>query len=207
MRQITLSRFGFIGLFILITSYNTSAQTSAAPPTTRSAMLKANESKLSYPLFKGSTNMGVMPVTDVTAPYTNQKTKLVFDMGHPSKDAEKGMTNEGVEEIMRIINLHMAAGVTPENLDAYIVFYGPAANAFLTDEMYQKRFQIANPNLKWVDQLQQKGVKIIVCGQTTALRQLEMSAFPKGITKAFSAITALTDLQNRGHVLFKISEN
>ena len=152
--------------------------------------------------------MGVMPVENITAAdMKGQKFKLVFDMGVPSKDAEKGMTSEGLEEIMRVLNLHIAAGVAPENLDSYIVFYGPAANAFLTDEMYQKRFQIPNPNLKWIDQLQQKGIKIIVCGQTVALRQLDMNAFPKGIMKSLSAITALSDFQNRGYVLYKITEN
>src|SRR5688572_14749007 len=103
MRQKLLSRFLFISLFIIIAGYTTIAQNSAAPPMNRSALLKANESKLVYPLFKGSTNMGVMPVENITAAdMKGQKFKLVFDMGVPSKDAEKGMTSEGLEEIMRV---------------------------------------------------------------------------------------------------------
>ncbi len=182
------------------------AQNAPAAPVGRSALLKANEAKLIYPLFKGSTNMGVMPVDDISMPYSgSKKCKIVFDLSQPTKEPAKGLANEGIEEIMRILNLHVAAGVKPENIDAYIVFHGPSAASFLTDENYNKQFKINNPNLALVQQLNEKGVKIVVCGQTVAFRGLTMKDFPSLVLKSLSARSALTDLQSRDYVLYDIS--
>jgi intracellular sulfur oxidation DsrE/DsrF family protein len=206
MRYLYIRRLVILASLAILSFVTANSQNAPAPPAGRSALLKANEAKLLFPLFKGSTNMGVMPVPDITMPYTNgQKTKIVFDLSQPTKDPSKGLTNEGIEEIMRILNLHVAAGVKPENLDVYIVFHGPAASSFLVDEKYNKQFNINNPNLALVQQLSEKGVKMVVCGQTVALRNLDMKAFPPVVMKSLSARSALTDLQSRGYVLYDIA--
>jgi intracellular sulfur oxidation DsrE/DsrF family protein len=173
--------------------------------TGRAAILKSREADLVYPLVKGSSSTGVLPVTEVSFPFSHKgKSKLVFDLGY---QAEKGQVNGGLEEATRIINLHAAAGVKKENLDVYIVFHGPAANSMLDDDLFNKQFQVNNPNLALVKQLQDVGVKFVVCGQTIGLRKLPLEAFPDGTLKAFSARTALSDLVQRGYMLYDVSKD
>jgi intracellular sulfur oxidation DsrE/DsrF family protein len=174
-------------------------------PNTRAAILKSREADLVYPIVKGSSSTGVLPVTDVSFPFTHKgKCKVVFDLGYL---AEKGQVNGGLEEATRIFNLHVAAGVKKENLDAYIVFHGPAVASMLDDDLFNKQFQVNNPNLAIVKQLQDAGVKFVVCGQTIGLRKLPLEAFPDGTLKAFSARTALSDLVQRGYMLYDVSKD
>jgi intracellular sulfur oxidation DsrE/DsrF family protein len=173
------------------------------PLTGRAAALKAKESVLIYPFFSGSTNMGVMPVKNPTFPYMHKgKTKLVFDM---AQEAEKGQINGGIEEVMRIINLHGAAGVKKSDLEVYVVFHGSGTASFLDDDLFNKQFQVNNPNLPLIKQLQDAGVKLIVCGQTIGLRNLDVAAFPDGTLVSYSAKTAISDLIQRGFVLYEVT--
>jgi intracellular sulfur oxidation DsrE/DsrF family protein len=178
----------------------------AAAQSSRSIALKANEGKLIYPLIKGSPNTGVMPVENPTLPYEHKGiSKIVFDLHQDNKEAEKGTINEGIEEVIRILNLHVAAGVPKDKIDAVVVFHGPAAASFLNDEMYNKRFKINNPNLALIQALKEKKVRFVVCGQTLGFRGLDVSVFPAGTLKSYSARTAVSDFQQRGYAFFDIS--
>jgi intracellular sulfur oxidation DsrE/DsrF family protein len=172
----------------------------------RTAALKANEAKLIYPLIKGSTNTGVMPVENPTLPFEHKGvSKLVFDLHQDNKEAEKGTINEGIEEIVRILNLHVAAGVPKDKIDAVVVFHGPAAASFLNDELYNKRFKVNNPNLALIQALKDKKVRFVVCGQTLGFRGYDISVFPEGTLKAYSARTAVSAFQQNGYAFFDIS--
>jgi intracellular sulfur oxidation DsrE/DsrF family protein len=180
-------------------------QAQQKPLTGRAAALKAKEALLIYPFFKGSTNTGVLPVDNPTLPYGYKgKCKLVFDMGY---EAEKGQVNGGIEEVMRIINLHGAAGIKKQDLDVYVIFHGPATASFLDDDLFNKQFQVSNPNLPLIKQLQDAGVKLVICGQTLGLRNMDISSFPDGTLKAYSARTATSDLVQRGYMLYDVSED
>ncbi len=180
------------------------AQQPAPPTNARAAALKAHEAELIYPIINGGTNTGVFPVTDVSFPFAHKgKCKLVFDLGQM---AEKGKVNEGLEEVIRIINLHGAAGVKKENLDAYVVFHGPAVASFLDDDLFNKQFQVNNPNLPLIKQLQDAGVKLVVCGQTVGLRNMKLESLPDGTMKSYSARTAVSDLVQRGYMKYEIVE-
>jgi intracellular sulfur oxidation DsrE/DsrF family protein len=185
---------------ILITSSGSAQQ---KPLTGRAAALKAKESVLIYPFFQGSSNFGVMPVENPSFPYMHKgKTKLVFDMG---REAEKGQVNPGLEEIMRILNLHGAAGVKKSDLDVYVVVHGPGAASFLDDDVFNKQFQVNNPNLPLVKQLQDAGVKLVACGQTLGLRNMNIASLPDGTLLAYSAKTAISDLVQRGFMLYNVT--
>jgi intracellular sulfur oxidation DsrE/DsrF family protein len=180
-------------------------QSQPKPLTGRAALLKAKEASLIYPFFKGSTNTGVLPVENPTLAYEYKgKCKLLFDMGY---EAEKGQVNGGIEEVMRILNLHGAAGVKKENLDVYVIFHGPATASFLDDDLFNKQFQTNNPNLPLIKQLQDAGVKMVICGQTLGLRSLNISSFPDGTLKAYSARTASSDLIQRGYMLYDVTKD
>ncbi len=180
-------------------------QAQQKPLTGRAAALKAKEALLIYPFFKGSTSTGVLPVDNPSLPYSHKgKCKLVFDLGYTT---EKGQINGGIEEVMRILNLHGAAGVKKENLDAYVIFHGSATASFLDDDIYNKQFQVSNPNIPLIKQLQDAGVKLVICGQTLGLRSMDISSFPDGTLKAYSARTASSDLVQRGYMLYDVSED
>jgi intracellular sulfur oxidation DsrE/DsrF family protein len=173
----------------------------------RTAILKANEAKLIYPLYKGSYEMGVMPVEGTTYPYQHKGIcKLAFDISAATPDSSRDKANSGLLEAMRILNLHVAAGVPKEKLDVVIVFHGPAAMSFLNDENYNKRFKMNNPNMSLVSQLKDNGVKFVVCGQTMAFRNFTLDVFSPGTMKAYSARTAIADLQQRGYAMYTLSE-
>jgi len=173
----------------------------------RIAALKANEARLVYPLYKGAIEMGVIPAEDISYPFRHKgASKLVFDISAATADSLRHTPNAGLLEAMRILNLHVQAGVPKEKIDAVIVFHGPAAASFLNEEPYMKRFKVNNPNLALIRQLTDNGVKLVVCGQTMAFRNFTLDMFPPGTMKALAARTAVSDLQQRGHALFILSE-
>lgn len=173
----------------------------------RTAILKANEAKLTYPLYKGSFEMGVMPVQDITFPFAHKGVaKIAFDLSAATPDSARGTYNTGLLEAMRILNLHAAAGVPKEKMDVVVVFHGPGAVSFLNDELYNQRFKMNNPNLSLVKQLQANGVKFVVCGQTAAFRGFTAASFVPGTLKAESARSAISDLTQRGYAVYTLSE-
>jgi intracellular sulfur oxidation DsrE/DsrF family protein len=87
-----------------------------------------------------------------------------------------------------------------------VVFHGPAAASFLNNDMYNNRFKINNPNLALIQVLKEKNVRFVVCGQTLGFRGLDISVFPVGTLKAYSARTAVSDFQQRGYAFYDISE-
>ena len=180
------------------------AQQPTSSAANRALVLKANEQRLLYPFLKGSTSTGVLPVENVTFPFVHKGSlRLVYDFTQPTTDPAKGEINQGLEEIVRQLNLQAVTGA--KNISAYIVFHGGAAQFLTNNETYRKKFNMDNPNLPLVKQLMDKGVKFVVCGQTLELRGMKMENFPENIQKAYSARSALADLQSRDFILFEIA--
>jgi len=168
----------------------------------RAELLKTHASKLQYPLFKVSPLTGVFPI-QVTTPYSNKgKVKLAFDFGESSSDPAK--PSEGLEEVMRIMNLHVAAGIKPGNIEAVVIVHGPGAGSFLENGEYNERFKGDNPNLPLIKEMQAKGMKFVVCGQTMGMRGFQLNAFAEGMGSVFSARTHLSDLDSHGYMIFPV---
>lgn len=180
------------------------AQQPTSSAANRAAVLKANEQRLLYPFVKGSTNTGVMPVEKVNFTFSYKgPTRLVYDLTQPTGDPSKGELNQGLEEIARQLNLQAVAGA--KNITAYIIFHGGAAQFLTNDETYRKKFNMDNPNLPLVKKIMDKGVTFVVCGQTLELRGMKIENFPEDVQKAYSARSALADLQSRGYIMFPIA--
>lgn len=179
--------------------------TALGQPSARTAALKAHADKLIFPLYKGAFEMGVMPVEPTYGFMHKGKCKIAFDMSESTPDSARNKANSGILEIMRILNLHIAAGVKKEDIEAIVVFHGPAAPSFLNNEMYNKRFNMNNPNQELIKNLNDNGVKVVICGQTLALRDLTLDAFPAGIMKSYSAVTTISDLQQRNFKVYSIT--
>lgn len=190
--------------FIIVLLCLPFALTAQQKAPSRSDILKAKESRLIYPFLKGSTNTGVLPVEQPSFPFQYKGTvKLAFDLTQPTTDPAKGELNQGLEEIVRQLNLQVAAGA--RKLDAVVVFHGGAAQFMTGNETYKKKFNMESPNLPLLKQLMDKGVTFVVCGQTLELRDMKIEQFPEGIKRAYSARSALADLQSRGYVMVEVA--
>lgn len=162
-----------------------------------------------YPFLKGSHLSGILPVEspDELSDYTGVY-KLIFDFAvGNADDLKNGNINPGIQELIRIINLHKASGIPEDRMDIVVVIHGPGTMSFLGNDDYKKRFGISNPNLDLINQLKQKGIKLVVCGQTLALREIELDKMVTGMRKAYAARTTLSTYQLKGYVLFPIQIN
>lgn len=165
-------------------------------------------SLLEYPLIKGSKWTGIVPVKKTTdKPDVNKVYKIVFDFTQNGigKDLTEN-PNEGLEEVARVLNLHIAAGIKKEHLKATIVVHSGASMSILNNETYFKKFKVNNPNEGLINQLQKAGVKIVLCGQTMNLRGIQENELYKDVFIAVAAKVALVKYQSMGYVLNAISD-
>lgn len=166
------------------------------------------EKKSMYPVIKNSKWSGVVPVNNVTENIdTTMKYKLLFNMTIWPKDSTgRRQLNEGLAEIGRIINLHVAAGVPKENLELAIVIHGGALNTYLKNDAFHKKFKTDNPNLDILKQFSDLHTKLIACGQAEAFFRIPAEDMIPEVKTSFSAKVALSTYQLKGYVLYDIEE-
>ena len=174
----------------------------------RKAMFQKMEPLMVFPVAKGSALTGAIQVDSVTEDIDAKATyKILFDFTQGSMPAySKGIVNDGVEEIVRMVNLHRAAGVKPEKLQVVVVVHSAAVLSVLNESAYQQKFNRTNPNAALIRQLQEAGAHFVVCGQTMKLRGLNNFELIPGVKKAFSARTALSTYVGKGFVTFAIAD-
>lgn len=197
-------------IFTLLLCMNYAVFSQTAPPTPQTqkeARLKKAEPRMIYPFMKGKTMYsGVMPVENITNPADySDSYKLVFDFAIANpEDLKQGRPNMGIEEIIRILNLHRAAGIPENRLKAAVVIHGSGIMSFLRNEEYMKRYGVNNPNIDLIEQLQKKGVEFTECGQTLQFREIGIEKMIPGVLQAQSARTALSTYQLKGYVFFLV---
>ncbi len=130
---------------------------------------------------------------------TKHELKAVFDIGRTFADSSK--VNPLINTAARFLNMHKSAGVSLEKLKVAMVIHGAAAYDILNDVEYKAKYGIANPNTKLITALSEKGVHIILCGQTAAYRNITKEDALPEIKFALSAMTALVQLQNENYRL------
>lgn len=125
--------------------------------------------------------------------------RIAFDA---AKAAEAGKLNRTLESAARFLNMHGAAGVDPKRIDLAVIVHGPAAFDLLTDAAYATRHEGAgNASAPLIAALQEKNVRIILCGQTAAYRDIAKSDLLPGVELSLSAMTAHAQLQQDGYTL------
>jgi intracellular sulfur oxidation DsrE/DsrF family protein len=125
--------------------------------------------------------------------------KVSFDA---AKGSEDGALNRTLESAARFINMHGAAGVDADNIDVAIVFHGSAAFDLLSNDAHKSRQGgVENPNIDLIKALGDAGVRIILCGQTSAYRDIGQNDLLPGVEVALSAMTAHAQLQQTGYTL------
>jgi intracellular sulfur oxidation DsrE/DsrF family protein len=195
-------------VFILLGLVNTlsiTAQTTQTSPT-RDDRLKKQESKMVFPLIKGSYLSGVIPVENAALKAgPNEKVKLMFDFTQATSAGKQATkVNEGLEEVARILNIHVVSGIKKENIKAVVVFHAGSIMSVLSDTYYQQNYQAANPNIAMLNQLQAAGVELYICGQSLALREIPASMVLPQVKVAVAAKTTLTHFDALGYYEFVI---
>ncbi|TDE05292.1 DsrE family protein [Flavobacterium sandaracinum] len=192
-------------LSLLLSSLFSNAQTSSRD--SKAAKMDPFIPVLEYPLIEGSKWTGVIPLKNVTdKPEASTVYKLLFDLTqNGTATGMEDQPNEGLEEIARILNLHVASGIQPKNLKSVVIVHSAAILSILNSAAYEKKFNCSNPNADLIDQMQKVGVRFVLCGQTMNLRGVDGAELYKNIFIAEAAKVALTKYQTAGYVLFNIS--
>ena len=66
-----------------------------------------------------------------------------------------------------------------------------------------KIFGKTNPNTPLLDALSEAGAQLFLCGQTAYSRDLDPSTLHPGVQLALSAMTILTEYQQKGYALIR----
>ncbi|MTI89690.1 MAG: DsrE family protein [Balneolaceae bacterium] len=89
--------------------------------------------------------------------------------------------------------------VKAENLQVAVVIHGGATDIVSTNEAYQKRYELNNPNLPLIDTLKKTGVEIYVCGQSLLAREYDRAEVNPQIKIGLSMLTVFTTHVGNGY--------
>lgn len=129
------------------------------------------------------------------------KYKILIDIVSPGANAKE--ISEHFENIARIANLHVAAGVKPENLSVMAVVHGAAVSFILNNETYKQKFGVDNPNQPLFTALKAAGIPLYVCGQTLFKRKVDPSTLAPEFEIVQSAVTTITTYAPQGYTVLK----
>ena len=127
--------------------------------------------------------------------------KVIFDVDKSSDD--KSEVNRYIEVAARFLNMHVNAGMKPEQLKAAMTIHAGAAQDVLNNDVYKAKYGVDNPNFKLINALSEAGVDIIICGQSAAKNNMSREDINPNVKIALSATTALIQYQNKGYQFVK----
>ncbi len=160
-----------------------------------------------YPVLNAGIYSGVIPVKDPTEiPDTTQEYKLLFEITASNPDSTSKEINAGLVEVARVINLHVASGVSLKKIHVVIVMHGGGIRVVTNNAAYKEHFKTDNPNIKLVDQLSALGTRFIVCGQSVAYGDVKRDTFLPQVKVSLTAQTVLTNYQLKGYVKNRIEQ-
>ena len=136
-------------------------------------------------------------VAGATIP-ANTVFKVAFDVG---KQADTGTVNRKFNSLARFLNMHVRAGVTPDNIQLALVVHGKAAFDLLHNTSYQDKFTAKNANQDLLETLFKHNVRVMLCGQTAAAYGITKDQLIKGVELPLSAMTAHALLQQSGYTV------
>lgn len=139
------------------------------------------------------------PVAGAVALDADTQFKIAFDTATASSG---GGLNKTLESAARFLNMHGAVGVDADQIDLAVVVHGSAAMDVLGADAFAARHDgTDNPNIGLINALSGVGVRVILCGQTAAYRDIETTDLAPGVEMALSAMTAHAQLQQDGYTL------
>jgi intracellular sulfur oxidation DsrE/DsrF family protein len=139
----------------------------------------------------------------VEKPDPTMKYNIVVEVERESEKPDS--LSWALNNVARLVNLHVMGGVPKENLDVVIVLHGGATYITMNNDQYQKKYKKDNPNLGLFEELSKAGVKIFVCGQSLINRKVDRTKMAPEVKIATSMLTTLTTYQLKGYALLKFN--
>ncbi|MFM7853958.1 MAG: DsrE family protein [Flammeovirgaceae bacterium] len=139
----------------------------------------------------------------VEKPDPTMKYNIVVEVERESEAPDS--LNWALNNVARLVNLHVVGGVPKENLDVVIVLHGGATYITMNNDKYLKKYKKENPNLQLFQELSKAGVKIFVCGQSLINRKVDRTKILSEVKIATSMLTTLTTYQLKGYALLKFN--
>ena len=124
--------------------------------------------------------------------------KIAFDVGDGAKE---GQQNNSMNSLARFINMHVAHGVKPDNIQLALVVHGSASVDVLASSEYKERFKMDNKNQSLIKQLLANNTVVYVCGQSATHYKVAPEQLIEGVKMSLSAMTAHAQLQQQGYTL------
>ncbi len=135
-------------------------------------------------------------------PNTRTDYKIVVEAGERISD--KAAIYDPLDMVARMYNLHAYGGVPAKKIHISFVLFAGGAAAALSDEEYNKRFGMNNPNTGIIAALKEAGVELIICAQSMAKQKISPELINEKFITATSRITAVTSLQQKGYKLYQL---
>lgn len=149
-----------------------------------------------YPLIKHYG--GVHPRPDLpTGLAPGSEYRIIADIARGSADRTHAIGS--LQRLARLVNLFAYAGVPTQHVHIAAVIEGDAASAILTNEAYQRRFKLDNPNLDLLHELKSSGVELMVCAQLLAENDVPDSDIAPDVAITLSALTDFAGYEARGY--------
>lgn len=139
----------------------------------------------------------------VEKPDPTMKYNIVVEVERESEKPDS--LSWALNNVARLVNLHVMGGVPKENLNVVIVLHGGATYITMNNDQYQKKYKKDNPNLGLFEELSKAGVKIFVCGQSLVNRKVDRTKMVPEVKIATSMLTTLTTYQLKGYALLKFN--
>lgn len=152
------------------------------------------------PVIKSAGTIYDVPYATVK-PDPNIDYNIVIDVATGPDKPEH--LNPSLENVARLINLHVVGGVPLKKLHIVLALHHSSAVAVLNNEVYQDKFNVDNPNLKLIEELKHAGVKITVCAQSLIRREIDPTQLAPGVEVATSMLTTFTTYQMKGYAALK----
>ncbi|WMS86385.1 DsrE family protein [Pleionea litopenaei] len=124
--------------------------------------------------------------------------KVAFDLADAGPDDD---VNRRINSLARFLNMHVQAGVNPDNIELALVVHGKALHDLLNDQASKNKLSRRNPNKPLIEELMKHNVSFIVCGQSSTYYDIANDEFLPGVKVALSAMTAHALLQQQGYTL------
>lgn len=124
--------------------------------------------------------------------------RVIFDV---SVAADPGEVHPGLEDVARYVNLLASAGIRVKNAPIAVVIHGDASEIVLDDAAYHVRHERTNPNAELARALASHGVRLFVCGQALAARNVDLKQVVAPFEVASSAVSVLAAFQLRRYAL------
>ena len=151
-----------------------------------------------YPAIKSGGGIFEVPEASPVVD-KKMKYKIIVDLSKASFKPDS--VNDSIDKLARLVNSHIEEGIPRENLSIVAVFHFTATPNILSDEAYQKKFGVINPNTLIINELARSGVRFYVCGQSLRARKLVDEPRNESIKVAQSAMITFTTFQNMGYAL------